>query len=85
MLGRYHKVALSLTKFKNLFGLYKNPKPNFGWFYFVARPKRTMFGEYPNNVKGWKRKFFFISGVSKRQSSKGSEVMRHPISALLLH
>ncbi|GFY96441.1 hypothetical protein Acr_11g0007470 [Actinidia rufa] len=33
VLWRYHKVAFSLTKFRNLFGLYKNPKPNIpdGW------------------------------------------------------
>ncbi|GFS45989.1 hypothetical protein Acr_00g0099370 [Actinidia rufa] len=46
VLWRYHKVALSLTEFRNLFGLYKNPKPDSGWLYFKARPKRTMFGEY---------------------------------------
>ncbi|GFZ19771.1 hypothetical protein Acr_28g0004760 [Actinidia rufa] len=29
-----------------------------------ARPKRTLFGDYPSNVKGWKRKFFFIFGTT---------------------
>ncbi|GFZ03460.1 hypothetical protein Acr_16g0000840 [Actinidia rufa] len=62
VLWQYHKVTLSLTEFRNLFGLYKNPKPDFGWLYFKMRPKRTLFGQYPSNVKGWKRKFFFVSG-----------------------
>ncbi|GFZ09650.1 hypothetical protein Acr_21g0002490 [Actinidia rufa] len=61
VLWRYHKVALSLIEFINLFGLYKNPKPNFGWLYFRVRPKRTLFRKYPSNVTGWKRIFFFIS------------------------
>ncbi|GFS35781.1 hypothetical protein Acr_00g0042000 [Actinidia rufa] len=39
-----------------------NPKPDSRWLYFRARPKRALFGEYPSNVKGWKRKFFIISG-----------------------
>ncbi|GFY92764.1 hypothetical protein Acr_08g0011600 [Actinidia rufa] len=56
-LWRYHKIALYLTEFKNLFGLYKNPNPYSGWLYFMARSEKTMFREYPNNVKGWKRKF----------------------------
>ncbi|GFS39127.1 hypothetical protein Acr_00g0061240 [Actinidia rufa] len=41
---------------------YKNPKPDSGWLYFRARPKRTLFGDYLSNVKGWKKKFFFVSG-----------------------
>ncbi|GFZ01864.1 hypothetical protein Acr_15g0004730 [Actinidia rufa] len=32
-----------------------------GWLYFKARPKRTLLGGYPSNVKEWKKKFFFIS------------------------
>ncbi|GFS36301.1 hypothetical protein Acr_00g0045210 [Actinidia rufa] len=62
VLWRYHKVALSLFEFRNPFGLYKNPKPDSGWLYFRVRTKKTLFGEYPSNVKGWKRKFFFILG-----------------------
>ncbi|GFS31359.1 hypothetical protein Acr_00g0016890 [Actinidia rufa] len=30
--------------------------------YFKARYKKTLLGGYPNNVKGWKSKFFFVSG-----------------------
>ncbi|GFZ11055.1 hypothetical protein Acr_22g0004530 [Actinidia rufa] len=41
--------------------LNKNPKPDQEWLYFKARTKKTLFGGYPSNVKGWKEKFFFIS------------------------
>ena len=52
VLWQYHKVVLSLTEFRNLFVLYMNLKPDFGWLYFRVRPKRTTFEEYPSNVKG---------------------------------
>ncbi|XP_057465950.1 uncharacterized protein LOC130755554 isoform X2 [Actinidia eriantha] len=32
------------------------------WLYFKAIRKQTLLGWYPSNVKGWKKKFFFISG-----------------------
>ncbi|GFS46080.1 hypothetical protein Acr_00g0100020 [Actinidia rufa] len=41
--------------------LFNNPKSNSGWLYFKARPRKTLLGGYPCNVKGWKKKFFFIS------------------------
>ncbi|GFY97517.1 hypothetical protein Acr_12g0000580 [Actinidia rufa] len=55
-------VAISLFKFRNLFVLKKYPKLNHEWLYFKARSKKTLLGGYPSNVKGWKRKFFFVSG-----------------------
>ncbi|GFS33598.1 hypothetical protein Acr_00g0029510 [Actinidia rufa] len=33
VLWRYHKLALSLSEFRNLFSLYKNPKLDSGWLY----------------------------------------------------
>ena len=50
-----------LNEFRHLFSLFKNPKPNSRWLYFKARPGKTMIKGYPNNVKGRKKKFFFIS------------------------
>ncbi|GFZ19843.1 hypothetical protein Acr_28g0005480 [Actinidia rufa] len=58
----FKKFAISLNEFKHLFGHFNNPRPDSGWLYFKPRPKRTLIGGYPNNVKGWKKKFFFISG-----------------------
>ncbi|GFS31863.1 hypothetical protein Acr_00g0019600 [Actinidia rufa] len=46
----------------NLFSLNKNPKPNQGWLYFKARPKKALLKGYPSNIKGWKEKNFFVSG-----------------------
>ncbi|GFY92469.1 hypothetical protein Acr_08g0008650 [Actinidia rufa] len=47
---------------RNLFSLNSNPKPDQGWLYFKARNKKVLLGGYPNNVKGLKSKFFFVSG-----------------------
>ncbi|GFS34946.1 hypothetical protein Acr_00g0036920 [Actinidia rufa] len=33
-----------------------------GWLYFKAKNKKVLLGGYPSNVKGWKSKFFFVSG-----------------------
>ena len=44
-----------------LYSLFKNPKPNSGWLYFKVMSGVTVTKGYPNNVKGWKRKVFFIS------------------------
>ncbi|GFS43646.1 hypothetical protein Acr_00g0086170 [Actinidia rufa] len=61
LLWQFHKFALSLNEFRNLFGLFNPPKLDFGWLYFKARPRKTLLGGYHSNVKGWKKKFFFIS------------------------
>ncbi|GFY95644.1 hypothetical protein Acr_10g0010290 [Actinidia rufa] len=45
-----------------VFGIFNNPKLDFGWLYFKARPKRTLLRGYPINVKRQKKKFFFIAG-----------------------
>ena len=52
---------LSLIEFRNSFNLFNNPKPDLGWWYFKAKPCLTLIGDYPSNIKGWK-KFFFILG-----------------------
>ncbi|GFY87621.1 hypothetical protein Acr_05g0012600 [Actinidia rufa] len=36
--------------------------PPLSWLYFKARNKKVLLGGYPSNVKGWKSKFFFVSG-----------------------
>ncbi|GFY84577.1 hypothetical protein Acr_03g0013510 [Actinidia rufa] len=54
--------SISLSEFRNLFSLNYNPKPDQGWLYFKARNKKVLFRGYPSNVKGWKSKFFFVSG-----------------------
>ncbi|GFY99327.1 hypothetical protein Acr_13g0007280 [Actinidia rufa] len=59
---RVFKYTLSLFEFRNMFSLKSNPKPDQGWLYFKARNKKTLLGGYPSNVKGWKSKFFFVSG-----------------------
>ncbi|GFY87962.1 hypothetical protein Acr_05g0016010 [Actinidia rufa] len=61
-LWRVYKYSISLSEFRNLFSLNSNPKPDQGWLYFKARNKKVLLGGYPSNVKGWKSKFFFISG-----------------------
>ncbi|GFY87195.1 hypothetical protein Acr_05g0008340 [Actinidia rufa] len=61
-LWRVFKYTISLSAFRNLFSLNSNPKPDQGWLYFKARYKKTLLERYPSNVKGWKSKFFFISG-----------------------
>ena len=61
-LWRVYKYSLSLSEFRNLFSLNCNPKPDQGWLYFKARNKKVLLGGYPSNVKGWKSKFFFVSG-----------------------
>ena len=60
VLWQAHKFSLSLNEIKSLFTLYKNPKPNSKWLYFKVRSKKTLLRGYPSNVKGWKKKFFFI-------------------------
>ncbi|GFS40779.1 hypothetical protein Acr_00g0070500 [Actinidia rufa] len=60
--GEVFKYTLSFSEFRNLFSLNSNPKSDQGWLYFKARNKKTLLEGYPNNVKGWKSKFFFISG-----------------------
>ncbi|GFZ09245.1 hypothetical protein Acr_20g0010530 [Actinidia rufa] len=61
-LWRVYKYTISLSEFRNLFSLNSNPKPDQGWLYFKAGNKKVLLGGYPSNVKGWKSKFFFVSG-----------------------
>ncbi|GFZ09933.1 hypothetical protein Acr_21g0005320 [Actinidia rufa] len=61
-LWRLYKYSISLSEFRNLFSLNCNPKPDQGWLYFKTRNKKVLLGGYPSNVKGWKSKFFFVSG-----------------------
>ena len=62
VLWQFKQFALSINKFRHVFSIFNNPKADSGWLYFKARLKRTLLGRYPSNVKGWKKKFFFISG-----------------------
>ncbi|GFY83191.1 hypothetical protein Acr_02g0014310 [Actinidia rufa] len=56
---------------RNLFSLNSNPKSDQGWLYFKARNKKVLLGGYPSNVKGWKSKFFFVSGETNGRFLKG--------------
>ncbi|GFS43542.1 hypothetical protein Acr_00g0085660 [Actinidia rufa] len=75
-LWRVYKYTISLSEFRNLFSLNSNPKSNQGWLYFKARNKNVLLGGYPSNVKGWKSKFFFVSGdeweIPKGTSREGT-------------
>ncbi|GFS30819.1 hypothetical protein Acr_00g0014330 [Actinidia rufa] len=62
-----------LTEFWCLYSLFKNPKPDSGWLYFKVRLGRTITKGYPSNVKGWKRRFFFVSGDNWEFSSSISQ------------
>ncbi|GFY81138.1 hypothetical protein Acr_01g0009470 [Actinidia rufa] len=44
-----------------LYTLLKGPGSESGWLYFKARPGKNVLKGAPSNVKGWKRRFFFIS------------------------
>ncbi|GFZ00595.1 hypothetical protein Acr_14g0002300 [Actinidia rufa] len=70
------RYSISLSEFRNLFSLNSNPKPDQGWLYFKARNKKVLLGGYPSNVKGWKSKFFFVSGneweIPEGTSRKGA-------------
>ena len=57
---RYYKSALSLNEFRHLFSLFKNLKPNSVWLYLKARSGKAIIRGHLSNVKGWKKKFFFI-------------------------
>ncbi|GFS41690.1 hypothetical protein Acr_00g0075820 [Actinidia rufa] len=61
-LWQVYKYDINISEFRNLFSLNSNPKPDQGWLYFKARNKKVLLGGYPSNVKGWKSKFFFVSG-----------------------
>ncbi|GFY88797.1 hypothetical protein Acr_06g0007370 [Actinidia rufa] len=75
-LWRAYRYSISLSEFRNLFSLNSNPKPDQGWLYFKARNKKVLLGGYPSNVKGWKSKFFFVSGdeweIPEEKSRKGA-------------
>ncbi|PSS08090.1 hypothetical protein CEY00_Acc18454 [Actinidia chinensis var. chinensis] len=45
-----------------LYALLKGPRLESGWLYFKARPSKNILKGAPDNVKGWKKKFFFILG-----------------------
>ncbi|GFY87602.1 hypothetical protein Acr_05g0012410 [Actinidia rufa] len=38
------------------------PKPDSSWLYFKVRSGKSLLRGYSSNVKGWKKKIFFISG-----------------------
>ncbi|GFY85399.1 hypothetical protein Acr_04g0001370 [Actinidia rufa] len=59
MIWRYYKRHMSYDEFRCLYSL--NPLPDSGWYYFKARPDKTLLRGSPSNVKGWKKRFFFVS------------------------
>ncbi|GFZ05610.1 hypothetical protein Acr_17g0011820 [Actinidia rufa] len=81
VLWQYHKISLSLTKFRNLFGLYKNPKLEFRWLYFREFPK-GLSGEAgaPRVLRLWA---FQREGISTQ--SRSSSVLRPFAEALASH
>ena len=62
VIWQFYWHHLSLSEFRCLYTLFKSLKPDSGWLYFKARPGRNVIKGSPNNVKGWKRRFFFVSG-----------------------
>ncbi|GFZ21535.1 hypothetical protein Acr_29g0006970 [Actinidia rufa] len=50
------------TGLRCLYTLLKGSGSELGWLYFKARPSKNFLKGPPNNVKGWKRRFFFVSG-----------------------
>ena len=78
VMWRAHKLSLSLNEFQSLFTLNKNPKPDSRWLYFKVRAKKKLLGGYPQNVKRWKKKFFFISGDDWELPSGTSGDVRVP-------
>ncbi|PSS36174.1 Collagen alpha-1(VII) chain like [Actinidia chinensis var. chinensis] len=62
VIWRFHRPHLSLNEFRCLYTLLKGPGSESEWLYFKARPSKNVLKGAPSNVKGWKRRFFFISG-----------------------
>ncbi|PSS36100.1 hypothetical protein CEY00_Acc00641 [Actinidia chinensis var. chinensis] len=62
VIWRLHRRYLSLNEFRCLYTLLKGPRSESGWLYFKARPGKNILKEAPSNIKGWKRRFFFVSG-----------------------
>ncbi|GFS41640.1 hypothetical protein Acr_00g0075480 [Actinidia rufa] len=62
VIWHFHRRHLSLNEFRCLYTLLKGPGSESGWLYFKARLGKNILKGPPNNVKGWKRRFFFISG-----------------------
>ncbi|GFS32018.1 hypothetical protein Acr_00g0020440 [Actinidia rufa] len=63
--GNITSSPLSPIEFRNLFDLFKYPKPDSGWLYFKARPMKTLLKGYPNNVKGGRRNSSSSRGTTK--------------------
>ncbi|PSS07222.1 Proline--tRNA ligase [Actinidia chinensis var. chinensis] len=62
VIWHFHRCYLSLNEFRCLYTLLKGPGSESGWLYFKARPSKNILKGAPSNVKGWKRRFFFVSG-----------------------
>ncbi|GFZ19872.1 hypothetical protein Acr_28g0005770 [Actinidia rufa] len=78
--------AVSLAGLRCLYALLKGPRSELGWLYFKVRLGKNIPKGGPSNVKGWKKRFFFISGdywefhpsiPRKGGGSIGSKVMGH--------
>lgn len=62
VIWRFSRHHLSLNEFRCLYTLLKGPGLESGWLFFKARPGRSILKGAPSNVKGWKTRFFFVSG-----------------------
>ncbi|GFS39087.1 hypothetical protein Acr_00g0061090 [Actinidia rufa] len=62
VIWRFYRRHLSLNKFRCLYALLKGPGSESGWLYFKTRLGKNILKGARSNVKGWKRRFFFISG-----------------------
>ncbi|GFY96664.1 hypothetical protein Acr_11g0009700 [Actinidia rufa] len=58
----FHRRHLSLNEFRCLYTLLKGPGLESMWLYFKARSGKNILKGAPSNVKGWKRRFFFVLG-----------------------
>ncbi|GFS39979.1 hypothetical protein Acr_00g0065950 [Actinidia rufa] len=63
VIWRFYRRHLSLNEFRCLYALLKGPGSESGWLYFKARLGKNILNGAPSNVKGWKRRFFFVLGL----------------------
>ncbi|GFS36611.1 hypothetical protein Acr_00g0046960 [Actinidia rufa] len=59
VIWRFYRHHLSLNEFRCLYTKFKSLGSDSGWLYFKPRPGKNVLKGSPNNVKGYKRRFFF--------------------------
>ena len=74
-LERFHKFAISLNEFKNLFCLFYNPNPDFGWLYFKVRPRKTLLEVTLTVSRGERRNFSSSQGTTRSSSKDYSRIL----------